>query len=424
MSNRAVLQRALVPFVLIGMLVIALPFSIVALRTPFAATLLGVTVLLLLLRPIEREIRLSSHFRTRVLVVGNHPMAQKLIEEIEIFPRRGYIVVGLVEETASAYPQFSPYLFLGTINELPMIVSAVKPDRIVLALSDRRGRMPASELLEFQSNGIVVEDVLDAYEQLSGKLAIEAVTPGYLISSHGLCKSGSLKDAQRMFSFMAAALLLVLLAPLLGLIALAIKLDSGGAVLFRQLRLGKRGVPFNLIKFRTMRPDDNPTTQWVQDNATRITRLGRWLRQLRLDELPQLVNVIRGDMNLVGPRPHPVSNIYYVLRCSVLPGITGWAQVRYCYANNLAQETEKMKYDLYYIKHMSLWMDVQIIVKTFSKFLSGFTSSEVEPLIEHHPASRFSSVRLHARGRLKHSVRTPQIRYGSDSAAHADVVAP
>src|SRR6202023_2379124 len=149
----------------------------------------------------------------------------------------------------------------------------------------------------------------------------------------------------RIVSLVAASILLVLLAPVLGLIALAIQLDSGGPVLFRQLRLGKKGRPFKLIKFRTMRPDDNESSQWARDNAGRITRLGQLLRRLRIDELPQVVNVLRGDMNLVGPRPHPVSNIelfreaipYYVLRCSVLPGITGWAQTRYCYANNLEQ---------------------------------------------------------------------------------------
>lgn len=201
---------------------------------------------------------------------------------------------------------------------------------------------------------------------------------------------------QRMLSFAAALLGLILTGPLLALIALAIKLDSGGSVLFRQTRLGKGGRPFELIKFRTMQPVDQPASEWAQDNLSRVTRAGSWLRRFRLDELPQLVNVLRGDMNLVGPRPHPVCNYplfreqipYYILRGSVLPGITGWAQVRYRYANNLEQETEKMRYDLYYIKHMTLWMDLGIAFSTCRIFFSAFLKPKPHPRIKPRPAPR------------------------------------
>lgn len=434
MSNDSLLQRAFGSFVFTCVLMIVLHQTVPELRTPFVSSLLAATALLLLLRPFEREIRSSSRFRTRVLLIGNHPMAQKLITEIEACPQRGYIIVGLVEETTSSHREFSPHLILGTINELRTIVSAVKPHRIVLAMSDRRGRMPTAELLEFQSNGIAVEDVLDTYETFSGKLAIEAVTPGYLISAQGMWKPWGLKANQRILSFIGASLLLVLFAPILGLIALAIQLDSGSPVLFRQLRLGKGGLPFTLIKFRTMHPDDNPTSEWARDNTSRITRLGKWLRRFRLDELPQLVNVIRGDMNLVGPRPHPVRNItlfreaipYYVLRCSVLPGITGWAQTRYCYANNLEQETEKMKYDLYYIKHMSLWMDLQILVRTLGKFLSSFTPTRGEPRLQPQVVVH-ESERLHSRWRLRESASAqplPALHYRSDSEKRSGAIGP
>jgi exopolysaccharide biosynthesis polyprenyl glycosylphosphotransferase len=433
MLTNVVLQRALVPFAFAGTLMIGLSHSVPELRTAFASSLLAVTALLLV-RPIARQIRSSSHFRTRVLLIGNRPIAQKFIEEIEANPNRGYTIVGLVPETSSRQMQFPPYLVLGTINELHTIVRSVRPDQIILALSDRRGRMPVTQLLEFQSNGIVVEDVADAYERLSGKLAIEAVTPGQLISSQGLRKPRALKATQRALSFAAALVLLVVLAPILGLIALVIQLDSGGPVLFRQMRLGKGGRPFKLIKFRTMQPVDNPTSEWAQDNLRRITRVGRWLRRLRLDELPQLVNVIRGDMNLVGPRPHPVCNVklfreaipYYVLRSSVLPGITGWAQTRYRYANNLEQETEKMRYDLYYIKHMSLWMDLRIILDTCGKFLSGFTSSQTEASPQTRPVFQREPAHMPAAWRPKQPAEAPvlpHLQYASDSesrpAAHA-----
>jgi len=435
MLTNVVLQRALVSFAFAGTLMIGLSHSVSELRTPFASSLLAVTALLLLVRPIARQIRSSSHFRTRVLLIGNRPIAQKFIEEIEANSKRGYTIVGLVQETSSRQMQFSPYLVLGTINELHTIVRSVRPDQIVLALSDRRGRMPATQLLEFQSNGIVVEDVADAYERLSGKLAIEAVTPGQLISSQGLRKPRALKTTQRVLSLAAALVGLVVLAPILALIALAIKLDSRGPVLFRQTRLGKGGRPFQLIKFRTMQPVDCPTSEWAQDNLERITGLGRWLRRLRLDELPQLVNVIRGDMNLVGPRPHPVCNFqlfreaipYYVLRGSVLPGITGWAQTRYHYANNLEQETEKMRYDLYYIKHMSLWMDLRIILHTCGKFLSSFTSAQTEARPQTQPALQREPARMPAAWRPKQPEQAsvlPHVQYASDSESRPAAQAP
>ena len=423
MWNAALLRRALVPIAFIGTLMIVLHLSIHELRTPFSLSLMALTALLLVLRPIDREIRRSSKFRTRVLLVGNQPFAQKFIEEIERCPTRGYTIVGLVEETSSDQPQLSPFLVLGTINELQTIVPAVRPDRIVLALSDRRGRMPAAELLEFQSHGIVVEDVLDAYENFSGKLAIEAVTPWQLIYSQGLRKPRALKAMQRVLSFVAASVMLVVFAPLLGLIALAIELDSGGPVLFCQMRLGKRGRPFKLIKFRTMQPSDNPTSEWAQDNLQRITRVGKLLRRLRLDELPQLLNVIRGDMNLVGPRPHPVCNVklfrdsipYYVLRCSILPGITGWAQTRYCYANNLDQETEKMRYDLYYIKHMSLWMDMHIIFSTCGLFLSSFLSTQSDQRSDAKAVFKGQPAQIPIARHAERSTQGPVVQFARDS---------
>jgi lipopolysaccharide/colanic/teichoic acid biosynthesis glycosyltransferase len=182
---------------------------------------------------------------------------------------------------------------------------------------------------------------------------------------------------------------LILLAPFLAVIALVIKLDSRGPVLFFQDRAGKNGQSFRLWKFRTMHPAEVHRSEWVQDNFDRITRAGRLLRRFRIDELPQLVNILRGEMNLVGPRPHPMSNqevfmeriAYYGLRSTVRPGVTGWAQIQYGYANNIDQETEKMRYDLYYVKNRSLWLDVTIIVRTFAIMLIGSGSSKVRSRI-------------------------------------------
>jgi len=225
---------------------------------------------------------------------------------------------------------------------------------------------------------------VNVYERLTGKLAIETLTPSTLIFSGDFKKSRLDLAAGRCLSLLVSIVGLTILSPLLGLVALLIKLDSRGPAFFVQERMGMAGRRFRLFKFRTMHVVDGPTSEWVCDNATRITRIGKWLRKFRLDELPQFFNIMLGDMNLVGPRPHPVSNFelfsdhipYYWLRAKVRPGITGWAQVRYRYANNLNEETEKMRYDLYYIKHLSLAFDLRILFDTIKTVLFGSESVE------------------------------------------------
>ena len=244
--------------------------------------------------------------------------------------------------------------------------------------------------------GILIEDGVEVYERLTGKLAIEALTPSSFVFSKDFRKSRLAPALGRGVSLLASAVGLVVLAPLFGLIALAIKLDSPGPVFFIQERVGLGGRRFNLIKFRTMQPARRYHSEWVKDNGDRITRVGTWLRKFRLDELPQFVNILRGDMNLVGPRPHPASNFellvlvsrnapehgetipYYTFRSMVRPGVTGWAQVRYRYANDLEEEIEKMRYDLYYIKHQSLWLDLRILFDTVKIVLAGARSESDE----------------------------------------------
>jgi lipopolysaccharide/colanic/teichoic acid biosynthesis glycosyltransferase len=233
--------------------------------------------------------------------------------------------------------------------------------------------------------GILVEDALEFSERLMGKMAIEALRPSMLILGKGFRNHGAADLTARVFSIVGAAIGLVLCAPLLVAIGIAVKLDSRGPMFFIQQRAGRNGRPFGLLKFRTMRPCSEPTSEWVSDNVDRITPIGHYLRRFRFDELPQLVNVLRGEMNLVGPRPHPVTNqvvfmeriAYYGLRSTVRPGVTGWAQIRYGYANNLEEETEKMRYDLYYIKNRSLWLDLRIMVETVGTILFGKGATQV-----------------------------------------------
>ena len=321
----------------------------------------------------------------RVLILGSGPMASKLIEEIEAPTRPTYFVAGIVDDGDPEPGSDTAARWLGPFARLTDIVTQVQPACIVVAAVDRRDRLPMAPLLESRVRGVAVEDAVAFYERLTGKMAIEALRPSTLIMAKGFRNYGAAQDLARVVSFVTAAIGLVVLAPVLVALAVAIKLDSRGSVFFIQERAGRDGTPFGLIKFRTMHPSTEARTEWVMDNIDRITRLGRWLRRFRLDELPQLVNVLRGEMNLIGPRPHPTSNhaifmehiAYYGLRSTVRPGVTGWAQVRYGYANNLEEETEKMRYDLYYIKNRSLWLDTRIAFETIAIVLFGKGASEV-----------------------------------------------
>jgi len=321
----------------------------------------------------------------RVLILGAGPLASTLIEEIESAASPRYTVAGIVDDQVPARGSDDYRRWLGTTDQLGEIVERVDPAIIVVALADRRDRLPLQALLESRVSGIGVEDALDFSERLMGKLAIEAIRPSTLILSKGFRNHGAADITARVVSIVGAIVGMLICAPLLIAIGIAVKLDSRGPMFFVQQRAGRNGRAFGLIKFRTMHPAAGPTSEWVSDNVDRITRIGKYLRHFRLDELPQLVNVLRGEMNLVGPRPHPVTNqaifiehiAYYGLRSTVRPGVTGWAQIRYGYANNLAEETEKMLYDLYYIKNRSLWLDLRIMLETFATVMFGKGATEV-----------------------------------------------
>ena len=334
------------------------------------------------LRFAAREIRSKAR---RVLILGSGPMAAKVIEAIEAPGSPRFTVAGVVDDERPAPESPAANRWLGPCERLAAIVRHVRPACILVAAADRRDRLPMESLLESRVRGVVVEDAVEFYERLTGKMAIEALRPSVLIMAKGFRNHGAAETMARLVSVIVAGAGLVLVAPLLAALAAAIKLDSCGPVFFVQERAGRDGRPFGLIKFRTMHPCAEARSEWVMDNIDRITRLGRWLRRFRLDELPQLVNVLRGEMNLIGPRPHPTSNhevfttriAYYGVRSSVRPGVTGWAQVRYGYANNLDEETEKMRYDLFYIKNRSVWLDARILIETVGIILFGQGASEV-----------------------------------------------
>ena len=339
------------------------------------------------------RMRSSRPALSRILILGRGPLASKLLEELRSANGFNHVIVGIVDDQPHHEGVQAETPWLGPLDRLTEIVEAARANHIVVALPDRRGRLPLKPLLTSRVRGVVVEEALDLCERLTGKIAIEALTPGPLIQSKGFQNSGAPERIARAASVAIAAAGLVFLSPVLALIAAAIKLDSKGPVMFVQARTGRDGRPFNLLKFRTMHPCEERASEWVQDNSDRITRVGAALRRFRLDELPQLVNVLRGEMNLVGPRPHPVCNeeiferhiAYYSLRSTVHPGVTGWAQVRYGYANNIEEETEKMRYDLYYIKNRSLRLDARILLETVGIILLGQGASQVRSRVPDQP---------------------------------------
>lgn len=372
------LPRALLfTFVLAGLV----EWSIPAFRTSVSA--LGGTVLLLgaLVLPLRAGLHHLSAvhpFSRRVLVLGTTALAGKLVREILVEPDLRDVVVGVADDGSGEFTPALPSLRLGTIENLGRIIEGFEPDLIVCASAARHDPLLMRELLKPRSRGIPVEDGIAAYERITGKIAIEFATPRAILFARQSEVSSMTLLLARALSVAAACVGIVLFSPLLLPVALLIKLDSDGPVFFLHQRVGLGGRPFNLIKFRTL-TTGVASSEWAADNDHRTTRVGHWLRRFRIDEIPQFLNILRGDMNLVGPRPHPLSNIalftehipYYGVRCSVRPGVTGWAQIRYGYANNLEEETEKMRYDLHYIRNLSLGLDLRILLETVKVVVTG-----------------------------------------------------
>jgi sugar transferase (PEP-CTERM system associated) len=248
-------------------------------------------------------------------------------------------------------------------------------------MPDRRGTLPVEELLNLRLAGVKIEEATSWLEKISGRIEVEELYPSWLIFADGFHFSSGFMIARRLCSTLVAAIGLLLALPLLPLIMLAIKLDSSGPILYRQRRVGLGGEPFHCYKFRTMREDAEADTgaTWATDDDPRITRIGRFLRSSRLDEIPQLWCVLKGQMAFVGPRPERPEFVewlseqipYYGVRHLVRPGITGWAQVQYKYGNTLEDAREKLQYDLFYIKNASLGLDLVIMFQTVKIVLLG-----------------------------------------------------
>ena len=262
------------------------------------------------------------------------------------------------------------------------LVSEYNVDEIVVAIGERRGgRMPLRELLDCRVTGVSINDVTTHYERLLGQIRLDALRAGWLIFGEGF-RQGRVRSAtKRLFDIVFATILLVLVSPIMILAAILIVLEDGFPILYRQERVGLNGRLFNVIKFRSMRRDAEADgkPRWAAANDDRVTNMGRLFRRLRIDELPQLFSVLRGDMSMVGPRPERAFFVdqltekipFYALRHSVKPGVTGWAQVRYHYGASTEDAAQKLQYDLYYVKNHSLFLDLVVVFETVSVVLGG-----------------------------------------------------
>jgi sugar transferase (PEP-CTERM system associated) len=315
----------------------------------------------------------------RVLVVGTGPLARTVAHQIRAQHDFAYRLVGFIEDPASAGAGAAGPI-LGTPADLPRIIETYGIGRIVIGLADRRGHLPIHELLQAKLAGVRVEDAATTYERMTGKILVDDLKPSWLIFSDGFQASRGTRLAKRLFDLAGALIGILVAAPIMLLTALAVRLDSPGPVLYRQERVGENGRRFTLCKFRSMRIDaERGTPIWARDHDTRVTRIGRFIRLTRLDELPQFWNVLRGEMSFVGPRPERPFFVgqlaeaipFYLARHAVKPGVTGWAQVRYRYGRSVEDALAKLRYDLYYIKHLSLVFDLTILVDTIKVMVCG-----------------------------------------------------
>ena len=315
----------------------------------------------------------------RVLFLGANPVVCEIASYLERHPEVGLVNLGYLDDEQPPGNALNGARFLGPVSALRQVVAETRPDRIVVGLSERRRRLPLQELLDLRFSGIVVEDAAAAYEALRGRISTKDLRPGQLIFSGELGPRPGYVRLQDFYSVLIALAGTLATLPLMLLVALAVKLTSRGPVLYRQTRVGLHGRPFTLYKFRSMYADAEARSGavWAARDDPRVTPVGRWLRRLRLDELPQFFNVLKGDMSIVGPRPERPEFVkvlsekipFYRQRHFVKPGITGWAQVNYKYGETLEDTIVKLEYDLYYIKHLSPALDAYIIFQTFKTML-------------------------------------------------------
>jgi len=313
----------------------------------------------------------------RLLLVGTSAAAVNLVKELhEHRVELGVDIVGFVDpDPAKVGLSLVNPGIIGTVDDIPMIVQNLRVDRVVVSLADARGKLPMDRLLQMKlERGVLFDHLPTVYEEFTGKIALENLRPSWLIFSEGFRKTRVLLATKRAVDIVGALAGLILASPLLAITAALVKLTSPGPALYHQKRVGLHGREFTVHKFRSMQQDAEAGTGavWATAGDARVTVVGKFIRRTRLDEIPQLWNVLIGDMSMVGPRPERPEFVgklteqipFYGLRHSVRPGVTGWAQVRYTYGASVEDAMEKLQFDLFYIKHMTVAFDLFVLIST------------------------------------------------------------
>lgn len=318
----------------------------------------------------------SARFSERAILYGDGPLALPLMQEISSRSELGVRVVGFVGETTetpAGIPRFDD-------SDLQEIVEQRNARRIVITMGDRRGKLHVEQLLKLKTRGVYIQDGPEYYEGITGKIPLDSLRLSWLLFSPGFHVRAALRLYKRIFSLFLGSLAIVITSPIMLLAALAVRLDSKGPAIFKQTRIGEHGKPFTVYKFRSMfEGSDKIRLSPAEHGDPRVTRVGRWLRRTRIDELPQLFNIVKGDMAFVGPRPFVpeqeedcAANIpFYRERWLVKPGATGWAQINRGYNATLEDNKEKLAYDLFYIKNVSFGLDLFIMFSTVKILLLG-----------------------------------------------------
>ena len=352
-------------------------------RWVFLGSIVLLVILMVLWRVFYLYVMQKRLFTEKAIILGDGELAKDIFDEIGKQGNSGYQVKYVFGggKGQTGIPVFNGVPVRKDFHRLGDIAKSEGISSIIVALDQRRGVMPFKELLDCKVRGITIVDGGSFYERTTGRILVERINPSSLIFCDGFRKQPVSRIVKRLVGVLVATVLTILLCPFMIVIALAIKLDSQGPVIFCQERVGENGKIFTLYKFRSMKANAERESGpvWAQENDPRITRVGKVLRKLRLDELPQVWNVLKGDMSFVGPRPerpHFVNELkqvipYYEERLSVKPGVTGWAQIKYPYGANEHDAMEKLKYDLYYIKNMSILLDMTVIFHTAKIVLLG-----------------------------------------------------
>jgi sugar transferase (PEP-CTERM system associated) len=319
----------------------------------------------------------------RVMILGTGQIAQSLAREMLERSPVGFRVLGFLSPRSDEVgTKLVAPLVIGVVDEVERFAASSNATLILVAQDDLRGHLPIDALLRCRLRGVRVEEANGFYERLTGRILVRDLRPSSLVFSDGFVRPRLLYSIKRFSEVIAAAIMIAVAAPLMAIIALLVRIDGPGPVLYRQRRVGEGGRVFNLLKFRSMKVSAELSSGPVWSSPRgdpRVTRLGRFLRKVRFDELPQLINVLRGEMSFVGPRPERPEFVellapvipYYDERHTVYPGITGWAQINFPYGSTLEDAEEKLEYDLYYLKHMSLMLDFVIVMKTLRVMMLG-----------------------------------------------------